>query len=57
MVQPAERDRELVADLAAERPDLGEAQVMRVRGFPPADEARSGSDESDVGFVPVAPHL
>jgi len=32
-MQPAERDRELVADLAAEHPDLGETQVMGVAGL------------------------
>ena len=39
MVSPAERHRELIAHLAAERPDLGEAQVMRVARPPPTNEA------------------
>ena len=30
MMAAAERHRELVADLAAERPMLGEAQMMRI---------------------------
>src|SRR5712692_9918241 len=45
VVGAAEQDRELIADFAAERPNLGEAQVMRVAGFTPADEAGSRSHE------------
>jgi hypothetical protein len=41
VVQPAERHSELVADLVAERPDLGETQMMGIGGFAAADEARS----------------
>jgi hypothetical protein len=33
VVQTAERNRELIAHLAAQRADLGEAQVVRLRGF------------------------
>ena len=40
MVSATERDRELVADLAAERPCLGKAQMMGIGGTAAADEAR-----------------
>ncbi len=39
MVSPAQRHRELVADLAPERAALHKAQVMRIAGCPAADEA------------------
>src|SRR3954454_20866672 len=38
----AERDGELIADLAAEGAGLCKSQVVRVAGLPPADEARLG---------------
>ena len=40
MMSSAKRDRELVADLAAERWTLREAQVMGIARSSPADEAR-----------------
>ena len=40
MVSATERDRELVADLAAERRCLGKAQMMSIGRTPAADEAR-----------------
>jgi hypothetical protein len=40
MMSRAERYDELVADLAAERPALGEAQVMGVGGFAATDQTR-----------------
>jgi hypothetical protein len=39
MVSATERDRELVADLAAERRCLGKAQVVGISGAAAADEA------------------
>ncbi len=50
----AERDGELIADLAAERPLLGEADVVRVAGLAAADEAGLGGDKLEVGLVAVA---
>ena len=40
MVAAAEGHRELVADLAAERARLHEAQVVGIGGFAAADKAR-----------------
>jgi glycerol dehydrogenase-like iron-containing ADH family enzyme len=40
MVNATERDRELVADLAAERRCLGKAQMMGIGGTAAADQAR-----------------
>src|SRR5262249_49406222 len=40
MVSATERDRELVADLAAERRCLGKAQMMGISGTAAADKAR-----------------
>jgi hypothetical protein len=57
VVEPAEGDRELVADLAAERADLSEAEVVRVARLSPANEAGPRSDKLDVGLVPVAARL
>ena len=37
MVEPTNRDGELIAHLSPERARLGKAQVMRVAGVPPAD--------------------
>jgi hypothetical protein len=51
------RDREFVADFAAERLDLSEAKVVRVAGHAPADEARLGGHELDVRLVPGASDL
>ena len=48
----AERDRELIADLAAERTGLHEAKVMGIRGLAAADKARLLGDEPKV--LPVA---
>ena len=42
MVGSAERHRKFVADFAAERPGLGEAQVMGVGRLPRAYQARLG---------------
>jgi hypothetical protein len=40
MMSATERDRELVADLAAERRYLGKTQIMGISRPPAADEAR-----------------
>src|SRR5262249_50738757 len=39
MVPPAERDSELVTDLAAQRAGLGESEMVGVRGLAAAHEA------------------
>ena len=54
MMDAAERDREFVAGLAAERPRLHEAQMVRVRRLAAADEARLSGDISQVLPVAVA---
>ncbi len=51
------RHGELVADLAAERPALREAQVVRVRRLAAADQARLLGDESDMVAVADPPRL
>jgi hypothetical protein len=52
-VMPAtERDRELIADLAAERARLGEAQVVGIRGLAAAHETCLLGDIAQV--LPVA---
>ena len=40
MMAPAERHREFVADLAAERRGLGKAQMVWIGGPPATDQAR-----------------
>ncbi len=57
VMQAAERDREFVADLATERADLSEAEVVRVARLPPVNEAGPRSDELDVALVAVAARL
>ena len=52
MVPAAERDGELVADLAAERARLGKSQMVSVRGLSAANQARVLGDRPDV--LPVA---
>ena len=55
VVPATERDRELIADLAAERARLQVAQMMRVGGFTTADEAWLLGDSAKVLAVAVAP--
>jgi hypothetical protein len=57
MVQTAERNGELVADLAPERESLGETHVVRLGGLAPANEAGSGSDVLEVLLVANAPRF
>src|SRR5258708_20619288 len=55
MMMPAtEWDRELIADLAAERARLGKTEVVGVRGLATADEARLLGDIAQVlpGAIP-----
>ncbi len=48
MVSATQRHGELVADLAAERPALREAQVMGIAGLATANQARLLGHISDV---------
>ena len=52
MMDATEWDRELIADLAAERARLSESQVVGIRGLAAADEARLLGDITKV--LPVA---
>ena len=54
MMAAAERHRELIADLTAERPRLHEAQMMGVAGRAAADQAGLRSHEPQVLLVAVA---
>ena len=51
MVNPAQRNRELIADLAPERRMLGKTEVMGVSWLPSTDQAWLLADEFEVGFV------
>ena len=55
MVSATERDRELVADFAAERRCLGKAQMMGIGGTAAADEARLLGYRFDVVTVTNPP--
>ena len=55
MVSATERDRELVADLAAERRCLGKAQMMGIGGAAAADQARLLGYRLDVVTVTDPP--
>jgi hypothetical protein len=57
MVGAAERHGVLVADLAAQRPRLREAQVMRLTGLPLTSKARLRGHESEMGAMAVAAWL
>jgi hypothetical protein len=48
MVATAERDSELVADLAAQRPALGKAQMMGIAGLPATNQAGLLGDMPEV---------
>ena len=50
----AERDGEFIADLAAERPRLQVAKMMRVGWFAAADQARLLGDKAKVFLVAIA---
>jgi hypothetical protein len=55
MVPATERDRKLIADLAAERTGLGKSEVVWVRGLATAQEARLLGDIAKVLPVAIAP--
>ena len=54
MMEPANRNGELVADLPAHRSLLGEFDVMGVRWAPPADETRLGGYEPQMVAIAFA---
>jgi hypothetical protein len=54
MMGAAERDRELIADPAAQSLGLHESQVMGVARLPPAHEAWLRSHELQMGAVAIA---
>ena len=51
MVSSTQRDSELIADLAAERPALREAQVVGIRWSSAANQTRMPGDRFDVVAV------
>ena len=53
VVAPAQRDDVFVADLAAQRARLGEAEVVGIGRFAAADDAGLGGDEHQVRLVAV----
>jgi hypothetical protein len=55
MMPSTERDREFIADFAAERTGLGESEVVGVRGLAAAHEARLLGDIAKVLAVAIAP--
>ena len=55
MMRAAERDGEFIARLAAERPRLQVAEMMRIGRFAAAEEARLLGDIAKVLFVAIAP--
>ena len=54
MMEAANRDRELVADLSAQRAGLGKAQMMRFGGRAATDDARVFGDKFAVLLVAQA---
>ena len=53
MMSAAERDREFVAHLSAERAGLRETEMMVIRGLPPADETGLRGHKFEMGFIAV----
>jgi hypothetical protein len=53
MMPATEWDRELIADLAAERTGLSESEMMGIRGLATADEARLLGDIAKVLSVAI----
>lgn len=53
----AQRHGELIADLAAERPALGKAQVMGVAGFTSADQTSLLRHKAHMLTIADAPRL
>src|SRR6516164_259326 len=54
MMPAAERDRELIADLAAERTGLGESEVVGVRGLAAAHQTRLLGDVAQMLPITIA---
>ncbi len=57
VVAAAQRDGELVADLAAKCPRLRDAQVMGIAGLAAADQARLAGDKPQMVLIADAPRL
>ena len=57
MMSAAQRDRELIADLAAEGAGLRKANMMGIAGLAPAHEARLQAYEVPMLLVAIAPWL
>src|SRR5215469_6855104 len=57
MMRSTERDGELIADFATEGTQLREAQVMRVRRSPPANQARLVHDMPHMVAIAKATRL
>src|SRR3984893_15558549 len=55
VMHAAERDREFIADLPAERPWLHVSEMMRVRWLAAANEAGLSGDKAQVLPVAIAP--
>src|SRR5262245_45233594 len=55
VMSPTERDRELIADLAAKRARLGKSEVVGIRGLAAAEEARLLGDVAQMLAVAIAP--
>ena len=55
MMPATERDRELIADLAAERTRLGKSEVVGIRRLAAAHQARLLGDIAKVLPVAIAP--
>src|SRR6516162_1974036 len=55
MMPTAERHRELIADLAAERTGLGKSEMVGIRGLAAAHETRLLGDVAQVLPVAIAP--
>jgi hypothetical protein len=54
MVCSAQRDSEVITHLAAERPRLGEGQVVRIGGLPATKDASVRGNEFQMRLVAVA---
>jgi hypothetical protein len=54
---PAQRDRELVADLASHRARLGEPKIVGIRGASAANQTRLRCDELEVAFIAMPARL
>ena len=57
VMSPAQRDRELVADLASHRARLGEPKMVGVSGASAADQTRLRCDELEVAFIAMPTRL